>query len=272
MIQSAVKGDREAFRLLVARYQAKVLQLCFQTLRNRADAAEAQNRAALLDVQITNGKQTSIVVVNHGSGIGWALGSPAVDLVLQVPGKLKTQVQSTVGSIELSNLAEVDVESNTGAVTVRHIAGNAAVHTTTGQMDVEDVQGTATLSATTGVVQAVQIGDNLDVKTTTGHVSFRDAAKDVHVDATTGTVDGNLTGPIGGNYDLGCTTGAILLTVPGNSSASFTAQSHFGSISGSLPWSLQQESGVRHGSASIGSGEYQVNLHTATGHIEVDTR
>lgn len=236
------------------------------TIYARGDSAQEQ--ADQVDVKLEQGKETRVKVDVPGdhSAIKFFKSNPSVELIIEVPEKLKAEIEASVASITVERVAAVKANATTGTVEISNISGDAHITTTTGKVKAALVQGQTTMKTTTGAIEAEKIGGDLNMTATTGSISFKEAAKQVHAKATTGKIDGTIDGPIGGNYFLDTTTGKLSLDLSKNSSASFTAHTGTGGIGGSLGWS-----GDSHDKkAVLNGGQYQVDLKATTGRVDVD--
>ncbi|WP_040950009.1 DUF4097 family beta strand repeat-containing protein [Gorillibacterium massiliense] len=230
----------------------------------RTDNEEAaKKRAAEIDVNLHGGSEAVLQVVDHGSKIN----PPTVELVIEVPEGMEVEVDSSVGDITATHVASATIHTTTGRITLQDIDGDGTAEATTGSVRGINIQGNANLSATTGAITAEEISGDLEINTTTGSIVVKNAKKGVHVKNTTGSIQVDAGSPIGGDYDINTVTGKIGMEINNRSSAMFEATTTMGGISGDIPWK-----GKTHNkTATLGSGDYHVQLGATTGKIEVNT-
>ncbi|WP_018132382.1 DUF4097 family beta strand repeat-containing protein [Effusibacillus pohliae] len=205
----------------------------------------AEERAKQIQIQVSQGKKAKIVIDDQAVGqiTGWQ--TPAVDLELQVPKKMLIDCKSNTGTIRVSGVAGVNVESDAGKVTVEKIAGPVKVKSDAGAIDVSEA-------------------GRVELESDMGSVTVRDIKENVQVRAHAGRVDVRTSVPVGGDWDLQTDMGSITLSYPAASSVTLEAKTDMGSISG--PGFNQ------HGpNASVvrGDGKFRISAKTNAGAIHV---
>lgn len=78
----------------------------------------------------------------------------SIDYDLVVPASVHVQAHTDNGRINVTGVAAAGTRSDSGHITIRHIAGDVAAHTDSGGIDIEDIGGTLEASTDSGPIHA----------------------------------------------------------------------------------------------------------------------
>jgi len=123
---------------------------------------------------------------------------------------------------------------------------------------------------TGGIVTLDSISNDVTVINVGGDITLRDILGSALIDLLAGTIEGEVTLPLNGVIDMKTVTGDIILAIPVNTSAEFSAAVNIGTIS-ILNLVLQNESTTSTSrSGTLGSGQGTITLETeVSGNISV---
>ena len=136
----------------------------------------------------------------------------------------------------------VKTRSDSGETTVSGVAGHVSVRTQSAAIDVRDLGGDAEVATGSGAVQADGVVGDLSVSTQSSRISFRNLGAGLRVRTQSGAVEGSFRGQ--GNVDVGTGSSAIdLIGVNGGLIA--TSSSGRIRVSGlpTAPWQVTSGSG-----------------------------
>ncbi|ELZ19769.1 hypothetical protein C477_07318 [Haloterrigena salina JCM 13891] len=126
---------------------------------------------------------------------GWLASRPSMDLDVEIPHEVALE----------------RVETSTGRITVRDVAGDLHAGTDTGQVDIASVDGTVSAKASTGRVEIRDAERLGDVSTSTGQISVEVPAIDgeTTISASTGQVTAAVSEAVDADLRVETNTGRI---------------------------------------------------------------
>lgn len=258
---------------------------------NKREVRASANGADDLELQTAGGAQgaaTRIAVVlsngpkDKGKEKGKFDRRASGDVTLDVPRGATVQIQTRNGDVDISDVADLSVETWSGDVSVQGVSRAVEVKTLNGSISLEDSKGHVRLYSVSGDISAANIGtvepgDSLEAKTTSGEVTLERIAQ---ARVVAGTTSGNvsLEGALarGGSYELSSYSGDVTLEMPGNSSFRVTAVAPRGEITTDFeiknkteedPLKVLEEEGRLSG--NVGSGDATLNLTSFSGTIRL---
>jgi DUF4097 and DUF4098 domain-containing protein YvlB len=164
--------------------------------------------------------------------------------------------------------AEVRTESDSGATTVRGVAGPVAVRTQSAAIEVTRLGGPATITTGSGAVNVDGVKDALRVTTSSSGFAGRELEGDVHVRTQSGAVNAALTGR--GAVDV--QTGSSAITVRGaRGGVMATSQSGHLTVSGTpgAAWTLSTASSAIDIGVERGAG-LSLEASSRSGSVKVE--
>lgn len=114
-----------------------------------------------------------------------------VDYELVVPTSVRLRVRTDSGRINAADVASADVGSDSGPITVRHVAGAVSARSDSGMLTVDDVHGDVTASTDSGSIHATALrSSTVTASSDSGaiHLNFTIAPKNVKASADSGSV------------------------------------------------------------------------------------
>jgi hypothetical protein len=148
--------------------------------------ARAPRRDLLEEIKLTGTREGSVVRIvvdmpdmkNRNWSSDWDEG-PALDLTVTVPRNIPVEIEDSSGELRVTGTAELDVDDNSGDVTIRDIGGALRVRDGSGGLEIENVRGDVTVDDGSG---------EIDVRDVTGSVSLRDGSGSITAHGIGGTV------------------------------------------------------------------------------------
>lgn len=155
----------------------------------------------------------------------------------------------------------VQVEDNTGEVTVDGVNGTVNVNAGNGQVNVSNIQGNVTLNTSDGEINADNITGQVNVSTQTGSVTMHGSALSGQSVIHTGDGSIDFQGSIDahGSYDFETGTGSIDVTLP--SDASFHVIKNVGQGSYSNDFGNDTVGSTPNPSLTVKSTDGSVSIH-----------
>jgi hypothetical protein len=167
------------------------------------DEAEAQSLAKQTKLQIEPAGPTLMVSISAPK-----TGSQRQRLHLKIPARLLVQMEPSLGKLDLSGVAGVELETARGEATIKHVTGRVAVTHRGGVLTIEDVgtvkldargsdvrlkrvEGESTLQVQGGDLKAEDMAGPLELNSNGGDVSFVNLSHTrgpIKINAADGTV------------------------------------------------------------------------------------
>lgn len=197
---------------------------------------------------------------------------------IDVPNKASLNITGRSTDTMIDTIKKAEIKIVEGSISLRNITGGISAFAYQGDLTVENSAGAITLESTTGNIIAYdvspgEIGELFRVKTNSGTVMMQNVEhRLIEANSITGAV--NFDGKFlpGGVYSFKTSNGAIRLTVPDNTSATFQALYGFGTFTSDHPLDYTYETKSSAGQnvqAKLGSGDATVKLTTNSGSIRV---
>jgi len=180
-------------------------------------------------IEVTTGEPGRIVVVGTVTvRVDWNVPANAADLARKVadtppiqregqtirlrpPSDAAERRAVTVSyQVRVPPDTEVAAESQSGAITVRGVAGAVVIRTQSGAIDVMQLGSTAVVTSGSGTVTVDGVAGSLTITTSSSSVTARAVAGDLRVRTTSGAVDAALSGE--GSADVETGSSAIRLS------------------------------------------------------------
>jgi hypothetical protein len=217
----------------------------------------------VIDVQATD---TLVNIRSRGRS-----GAPrSLDYTINVPAWMPVSISGTA--------TDVDVDGTTADVTIETVKGNVKVRGGGGFVRLQSVQGGVSVERTRGRVEAHTFNDSIHVADVTGDVTaetINGAITLERIDASSveaSTVNGQISyeGQIKdrGLYRLTTHNGPIDVTLPDRANATVTVRTFNGSVSSTLPVTIEQSDRHRR-TLTTGSGSARVEIESFNGGISL---
>jgi hypothetical protein len=176
----------------------------------------------------------------------------SIDYEVVVPADTTVAGQLDSGTADISGVAEVNVRSSSGEVTVGDVAGGVNIEAESGSVNLSDIGGTVTAKAESGSVSADGVRGDLTLEVSSGSVEARGIGGTTEVDASSGSVVVELTSVE--NVRVKADSGNVELSVPGGAYKLVTSTD-----SGKVDSEIEDDPAADH----------RIDLHTDSGNIEV---
>ncbi|HEX8734883.1 MAG TPA: DUF4097 family beta strand repeat-containing protein [Pyrinomonadaceae bacterium] len=200
------------------------------------------------------------------------------NIELDVPHGAVINMKSSASQISIQSVARVKVENIGGDISLNQIAGGIEAGTYQGDVMVEKSAGAMNLFATTGNivvfdVEPSEVGDIFRAKTRNGAVTLQSIGhSQVEAGSTSGSIRYNGGFTDGGQYTFITNSGAILLSVPPESSCRVNANYGLGAFQSDITLKDVQKSSagqVQKLTALLGDGDATLTLTTYSGAIRI---
>jgi Putative adhesin len=157
-----------------------------------------------------------------------------VDYDLTVPATVAVTARTDSGRINVTGVASADTHSDSGTVTVRHVAGVVSARTDSGSIALQDIGGALHASTDSGSIRGTAMHvPTMNASSDSGSIRIDFTTPPQNVRATNDSGSVRLTMPGGPyNVDVGTDSGGRNVTVPTdlNSQAKIYAHTDSGSV------------------------------------------
>lgn len=203
---------------------------------------------------------------------------PFGDVELQVPRRASVKLQTSSGEINATEVARVNATSQSGAITLEKVHGEANLSTISGEILVRNSTGAFKLHTVGGSIDARDLGpasagESLEASTVGGEITL---TRIQHQRLKVNTVSGDAAyaGALtrGGRYSFQSISGRLRLSLPPNSS--FRLSGTLG-VGGELSSDFKvterasKYNPMRNVEAMVGSGDASISVSFFSGSIQI---
>lgn len=136
----------------------------------------------------------------------------SIDYDVTVPAGTKVDGAINSGSVELDGVAGVNLKSDSGRVTMRHISGKVNLDSSSGSIEVSDVSDAVTIRSESGRVAVNDVRGAVSVEADSGSVEATGVGGPVAVHASSGSVTAGLSSAQ--DVKVKADSGSVTVTVP----------------------------------------------------------
>ncbi len=200
------------------------------------------------------------------------------DLVLEIfipenyQKNLSIDITTGKAKIDSLHLASFSLHTTTGGMEAGGLmAEKINLVTSTGNIKINQLQTRdLEIFGTTGNISVDDCAlDTAKIETTTGDVILRDASGNFNIGTTTGKVILDSTEIENRTVAIGTSTGSISVQLPRTAEFSFEAKSSTGRLKSDFPFTTNEKKRM---AGQIGSGSSTLDLHSSTGSITISKK
>lgn len=153
----------------------------------RASARACASSEELLgDLRLTSGREgRELQVETHypdaSGGGGWGDRYARLDLRVEVPIGMETEIRDSSGEIRFSNLGTVDVDDGSGEIEGYGVIGSVRIRDNSGEITLSDVRGDVEIDDGSGEIDLSGIGGAVTIEDGSGEINVRDVGESVRV-------------------------------------------------------------------------------------------
>lgn len=226
------------------------------------DKQEAEQNAQRVELLVTPGATTTVRAQWPPS-----LTRMDVDFEIYAPAAANARLDTSSGRISVKDrTGGVYAQSSSGGVQVENVMGSVDLRASSGNITALGVQGDVVVTSSSGSILVRKAGGTVKANATSGTVLIEDPSGAVSAQASSGNVTVSAY-QVGGNYDLGASSGHVQLNMPASAAVNVTARATSGHVAG--PAWLTIGEGRNSGSGTNGDGTFRVNIRTSSGGIDV---
>ncbi|GAA4520425.1 DUF4097 family beta strand repeat-containing protein [Actinoallomurus oryzae] len=114
-----------------------------------------------------------------------------IDYDLVVPASVSVRAHTDSGRVNVKDVRTADVSTDSGSVTVRHVAGDVSARSDSGSVTLQDVGGTLQVSTNSGSIHTTELRSaDATASSDSGsiHLAFASAPKNVRMTADSGSL------------------------------------------------------------------------------------
>lgn len=172
--------------------------------------------------------------------ITMTIASGQIDTIIEVPASTKVQIAVDSGSISVTGVSEVNIDTTSGNLDIEEISKSVRASTTNGDITARNLKGQVEMETVNGSIRATTIAGQVQAITQNGDVILREAAlkSQSTLKTTYGSVYFSGTIDPQGTYALGTHSGNVNLTLPDNTPLQLHARTSSGSVYSELGQSI----------------------------------
>ncbi len=200
------------------------------------------------------------------------------EIEIDVPKNATIEFGGQESETIFDSIYRVLVETVSGNIFFNNIENGVQARTYEGLIMLENVKGNIDVNNSNGGIIAYntspnEVSDSLKARTESGVINLQNIE---HTRLETKSISGAIkySGDIisGGSYGFGTTSGAILLTIPNDTSCKLSAVYGFGTFSSEIPFKTLTEdktSRLKRSVVQMGKGEADVSITTFSSSIKI---
>lgn len=112
-----------------------------------------------------------------------------LDVVMEVPARILTEVDDGSGSIDLSNLGAVRIEDGSGEIVADNLNGDVEIDDGSGGIRLVDIAGRVHIEDGSGGITLRNVGGAIDIDDSSGEIDVRGARSHVRIADSSGGID-----------------------------------------------------------------------------------
>jgi hypothetical protein len=251
---------------------------------NRDDLEE------LVDFRFEEGAGEARVTARRRHSYGWPRNVRA-HFDIRVPTDTRTEVKTSGGSVEISNLrADADLGTSGGSIKVADLSANLQGRTSGGSIRLEEIGGNAEVDTSGGAIEGDSITGRLEARTSGGSIRLEKVGGDllahtsggsIRIEDAGGRVDAKTSGGSvevtfakanarGGEVET--SGGGVTVRLDPSASLNLEASASAGSVSTDLPIQIVGTISKSRLSGTLGSGGETLRLHSDGGPVRIEAR
>jgi DUF4097 and DUF4098 domain-containing protein YvlB len=231
-------------------------------------AEEAEANARQTQLKVDGAGQVTVRAVRPAS-VSYKFAESFI-ITLPKDAAVALKVDSSSGDVQIADrTGDVTATNSSGSLRADRIMGNVDLRTASGNVGATNIEGDLKATSSSGSVTADLVSGSVQANSTSGNVSVVGAKGPVTAQASSGSV--NVTAStVGGNYNLGASSGSVRLMIPQSAGVAVDARSSSGTVTG--PAWLTIGEGRNSGAGTQGDGAQKVTIRTSSGSITVEAR
>jgi DUF4097 and DUF4098 domain-containing protein YvlB len=188
------------------------------------------------------------------------LNNAWVDLEIMAPADTRLDLHISSGSADVRGLRDVQVDINSGSLTLFDISEKVVAHTDSGKVRISDVAGPLKASTSSGSIEITRVDGEVDAHTGSGSIDLSGAQGKVRLETRSGGID--YQGTPRGDCSFQTSSGGITLLLPADLEMSIDLSTSSGSVDVDYPVAGRTTKRLARG--VIGSGD-QGSIFARTG-------
>ncbi|MCW8877595.1 MAG: DUF4097 domain-containing protein [Kangiellaceae bacterium] len=133
------------------------------------------------------GDEAVLIAEPNTQRISFMSSSPSIDLTIEIPARLETNVKDGSGFIEIDNLmADLTVNDGSGNLSIKDIGGDLTIDDGSGSIDIASVGGKVTIDDGSGGIDIVDVKKSIEIEDGSGGIELSRIGGKVDVDDGSG--------------------------------------------------------------------------------------
>lgn len=210
---------------------------------------------------------------------------------VRVPTDTRTEVKTSGGSVEISNLrgdanlgtsggsikvsdlsANLRARTSGGSIHLEEIKGDAEVDTSGGSINGDSINGRLEARTSGGSIRLDRVGGDLLAHTSGGSIRIEDAGGRVEAKTSGGSVEVAFAKDNAHGGEVETSGGGVTVKLDRSVNLNLEASASAGSVSTDLPIQVVGTVSKSHLSGTIGSGGETLRLHSDGGPVRIEAR
>jgi hypothetical protein len=162
------------------------------TVRGRACASSAE---LLQEIELRGQRDGDAVVVESNvrrdrrNGFSHDNEYARLDVVLEVPANIATEINDGSGSMELSHLGATRIKDGSGEIVADNLNGDVNIDDGSGEIRLVDIAGRVDIEDGSGEISLRNIGGLIDIEDGSGEIDIRGARSSVRISDSSGSIE-----------------------------------------------------------------------------------
>jgi hypothetical protein len=196
--QRSATVDARSARLLIVQAGAGSLKIVGKpglnnvVARGRACASSAE---ALQQIELHGRRDGGNVIIEANvsdSNKNWRdqdYRYMRLDIVLEVPARIATEIHDGSGGMDLSNLGATEIKDGSGDIVADNLNGDVDINDGSGGIRLVDVAGRVKIEDGSGEISLRNVGGMIDIQDGSGEIDIRTARNSVRISDSSGSID-----------------------------------------------------------------------------------
>jgi hypothetical protein len=112
-----------------------------------------------------------------------------LDVVIEVPENLATEIDDSSGDIELFGLGAVDLTDGSGGILIDDLRGGLTIEDGSGEIKITGVRGDLKIHDGSGSIDALDVAGLVDIQDGSGEINLTKILRDVLISDSSGGID-----------------------------------------------------------------------------------
>lgn len=213
-----------------------------------------------------SGRAIKAIAKNKNTRSFWNNDRPSISFVVFAPKEMSTDLKTSGGHIEATNLVgKQNISTSGGHLTLENLKGTIEAKTSGGHIKLSNLEGDLEIRTSGGHIKASTVTGTLSAKTSGGHIDLKNLKGSVKASTSGGNITADLHS-IDQYVDLKTSGGNIDINIPKNTGAELNLKGTF--VHGSFS-NFSGQMGDNEVEGQLNGGGPKITARTSGGAVRV---